>query len=108
MRICSVIFRPEWRLRRSGLGVEVDSVAAPWLGSAEEVVDVVVVGEDVLVVAWPRAEAGTEVRARSRLSIESRRSAANRWMANCLAESMSRLVRSWRLRKSATERRYLS
>lgn len=58
---------------------------APTLGSEEEVVE---------VVDWPRAEAGTDVKARSRLSIESRRSEAKRWMANWRAESMSRRVRS--------------
>ena len=47
-------------------------------------------------------------RARSRLSMLSMRSVAKREMAKERALSMSRLVRSWRLRKSATERRYLS
>ena len=47
-------------------------------------------------------------RARSRLSTLSMRSLAKRVMAKERAVSMSRLVRSWRLRKSATLRRYLS
>jgi hypothetical protein len=55
-----------------------------------------------------RASGGTASSARSRLSMDSTRSVAKRWMANWRAESMSRLVRSWRLRKSAMERRYLS
>jgi hypothetical protein len=47
-------------------------------------------------------------RARSRLSIDSIRSLAKRVMAKSRAWAISRLVRSWRFRKSATERRYLS
>ena len=99
MRIDSLILRPEYRFRRSWFGStedgegEVDSEWAATFGSEEEVFDVVAEGS-----AWPRAVAGTEDRARSRLSIESSRSAAKRWMANCRAESMSRFVRSCRLR----------
>ena len=96
-RIDSVILRPEWRFRRSGLGVEFE---------VEVVEDAVVADEEESVT--PRALWGTAERARSRLSIESRMSVAKRWMANWRALSMSRFVRSWRLRKSATERRYLS
>ena len=51
---------------------------------------------------------GTVERARSRLSTLSIKSVAKREMAKSRAAWMSRLVRSWRLRKSATERRYLS
>ena len=47
-------------------------------------------------------------RARSKLSTLSMRSEAKREMAKERALSMSRLVRSCRLRKSAIERRYLS
>lgn len=55
-----------------------------------------------------REEEGTVDRARSRLSMLSTRSLAKRVIAKSLADCVSRLVRSWRLRKSATERRYLS
>lgn len=55
-----------------------------------------------------REEGGTVERARSRLSMLSIRSLAKRVMAKSLAAAVSRFVRSWRLRKSATERRYLS
>ena len=79
----SVIFRPEWRFRRSGFGGVVG------FGSEEEVV--VVVGSEEVE---PRAEGGTVERARSRLSIESSMSVAKRWMANWRALSMSRFVRS--------------
>ena len=48
------------------------------------------------------------LRARSRLSIDSMRSFAKRVIAKSRAAWTSRLVRSWRLRYSATERRYLS
>ena len=51
---------------------------------------------------------GTVPRARSRLSTLSIRSAAKREMAKLRAVSTSRFVLSWRLRKSATLRRYLS
>ena len=47
-------------------------------------------------------------RARSRLSTDSIKSRAKRVMAKLRAASISRFVRSWRLRKSATLRRYLS
>ena len=72
--------------------------------------DVLDVGEgaDGGVDVERRASGGTASRARSRLSMDSTRSTAKRWMANWRADSMSRLVRSWRLRNSATERRYLS
>ena len=72
-RIDSVILRPEWRFRRSGLGVAVDEV--------EVVVDDAVVADEEESVT-PRAVGGTAERARSRLSIESRMSVAKRWMAN--------------------------
>jgi hypothetical protein len=52
--------------------------------------------------------AGTVPRARSRLSTDSTKSRAKRWMAKSFAPWISRFVRSCRLRKSATERRYLS
>lgn len=52
--------------------------------------------------------AGTVPRARSRLSTDSTRSRAKRWIAKSFAAFVSRAVRSCRLRKSATERRYLS
>ena len=71
-----------------------DSVAAALLGSEEDVLDVVVAASEDL----PTAASGTEERARSRLSMLSRRSVAKRWMANCLALEVSRAVRSWRLR----------
>ena len=48
------------------------------------------------------------LRARSRLSMDSTRSLANLVMAKSLADWTSRFVRSWRLRNSATDRRYLS
>ena len=51
---------------------------------------------------------GTMERARSRLSTLSTRSRAKREMAKSRAAATSRAVRSCRLRKSATERRYLS
>ena len=54
------------------------------------------------------ASAGTVDSARSRLSTVSSKSLAKREMENSRAELTSRFVRSCRLRKSATERRYLS
>jgi len=51
---------------------------------------------------------GTVVSARSRLSTLSIKSLANLVIAKSRAAWMSRFVRSCRLRKSATERRYLS
>lgn len=54
------------------------------------------------------ASAGTVVKARSRLSTLSTRSLAKEVMAKERAELTSRFVRSCRLRKSATARRYLS
>lgn len=52
-----------------------DSDAAALLGSADEVLEVVEFEDDGS--ASPTEDFGTEVRARSRLSIESRRSVAN-------------------------------
>lgn len=59
-------------------------------------------------VGGTSAVAGTLERARSKLSTDSMRSLANFWMAKSRAVVMSRFVRSWRVRNSATERRYLS
>jgi len=73
----------------------VDSEAAALLGSEEDVFDVVVVAESEDL---PTAASGTEESARSRLSMLSRRSVANRWMANWRALVVSRAVRSCRLR----------
>lgn len=78
--------------------VDVDSVAAALLGSEEDVFEVTesesALDEDDL----PSAASGTAERARSRLSMLSRRSVAKRWMANWRAAVLSRAVRSWRLR----------
>lgn len=68
---------------------DIDSDAAAALGSEDEVFD---------VVAFPRTSLGTAVSARSRLSMESSRSVAKRCRANCRADSVSRFVRSCRLR----------
>lgn len=88
------------------MDVDVDSDAAALLGSAEDVLDVT--ASAVPEEGLPTAASGTDESARSRLSMLSSRSVANLWMANCRAAVVSRAVRSWRLRYSATLRRYLS
>ena len=114
IRIDSDILRPAWRLCRSRVGlVGLEGGCEEEEGSVEDEFDVVDdAGEedddDEDSGSKANDSCGTDSSARSRLSIESRRSVANRWIANCLADSTSRFVRSWRLRKSATERRYLS
>src|SRR5271154_1674024 len=108
IRIDSVILRPACRFRRSLFGAsasDTDSPNAAALGSSEEVFEVVASGDEK---SGLRASGGTDPRARSRLSIDSIRSAAKRWIAKSRAAAMSRFVRSCKLRKSATERRYLS
>ena len=108
IRIDSDILRPACRLCRSRIGfVGVEGGCEDGDGF-DGVGDGGVEEEEDDSGSRARDSWGTDSSARSRLSIESSRSVANRWMANCRADSTSRFVRSWRLRKSATERRYLS
>ena len=105
----SVIRRPACRLSRSLFaGSAASEEAASVLVLVLEAVVPEAVLVLVLVASGSRASGGTDPRARSRLSIDSMRSVAKRWIANWREDSMSRFVRSCRLRKSATERRYLS
>lgn len=109
MSIDSVILRPACRFRRSLLSESSSATASPdaaVFGSSEDVFEVVCSAVDD--ESGLRASGGTASRARSRLSIDSIRSVAKRWIAKSRAAATSRLVRSCRLRKSATERRYLS